>query len=78
MINISRSLNIYQIIWKAKIYLDYSNLITNYKINNWMHHCISNRGIFNTIAFFLIGLKLWCWLSPPFMFALAFVHTEVL
>lgn len=51
MINVSRPFNIYQIIWKAKIYFDNSNLITNYEIKqldvslclkprNFQHHCI--------------------------------------
>lgn len=43
-----------------------------------MHHYISSCEIFNAIAFFVIGLKLWCWLSPQFMFALVSVNTKAL
>lgn len=74
MINVSRPFNIYQIIRKAKIYFDNSNLITNYEIKqldvslclkprNFQHHCI----LFNRVCNFGAGYHLsLCLLWPPF------------
>lgn len=48
MINVSRPFNIYQIIWKAKIYFDNSNLITNYEIKQLDVITVSQATEFST------------------------------